>query len=55
MESFMIICGGFALGSTALGGSTVKLCTSCTPNLIVTKVEEHNNIGTNVESYLHLK
>jgi hypothetical protein len=42
----MTICGGFALGSTPLGGSIVELCTDFAPNLIIIPVQEPNHIGT---------
>lgn len=50
----MTICGGFALGSTTLGGSTVQLCTACTPNLIITKAQGLETVGVDY-SYIDLK
>ena len=41
----MLECGGFTLGSTTLGGSTIKLCTDCTPNLIITKEQGLDSIN----------
>jgi hypothetical protein len=47
----MTVCGGFALGSTTLGGSIVELCTDYAPNLIISEMQELNNIGT--DSFIH--
>jgi hypothetical protein len=46
----MTVCGGFSLGSAALGGSTIQLCTDCKPNLIVEKLQGLNNIGLNLDN-----
>jgi hypothetical protein len=43
----MTVCGGFALGSITLGGSIVRLCKDCKPNLIIERLQELNNIGLN--------
>ncbi len=51
----MITCGGFALGSTALGGSTVKLCADYTPNLIITVAQGLGNIDIYADNNLNLK
>ena len=49
----MTVCGGFSLGSTALGGSIVQLCKDCKPNLIVEKLQGLNNIGNTDDSYMN--
>ena len=45
----MLVCGGFALGSTSLGGSAIQFCDYCTPNLIVTKAQGLGYIDTNID------
>jgi hypothetical protein len=43
----MTVCGGFTLGSTALGGSIVQFCKDCKPNLIIERLQVLNNVGLN--------
>jgi hypothetical protein len=49
----MTVCGGFSLGSAALGGSIVQLCTDCKPNLIVEKLQGLDNIGNIDNGYMN--
>lgn len=49
----MTVCGGFTLGSTALGGSIVQHCKDCRPNLIIEKLQEFNNIGLGLGYLIH--
>ena len=46
-----MICGGFSLGSTTLGGSTIKLCTDCMPNLIISITQQLKHNGISLESF----